>query len=274
MLYTLPINLVGLVGWNDGPTSNNPPQILYNGTDGEINFATLSLDPGEILLHPGPNGEVSLLRFTAPTTGFYRATGSFFGRDHSGTTTDVHLLANGTSVFDGAVNGYGPGTGPGFDKTVFLAAGGTLDFGVGYGSNGTYFSDSTGLIADVSVTTPNQPTATLASPPDGITLVAGTDLPLAASVDDPVAILSQVQFLLDGAPVGTATAAPFVFDATAARQPGCPHGPGRRHRRCGPHERAPRNDDQRHRRHRHRRVAHVRRADPARRSQLWPRARP
>ena len=66
-----------------------------------------------------------------------------------------------------------------------------------------------------------QPTVAITSPPDGITLVAGTSVPLAAAVTDPDGVLAQVQFLVDGLPVGATTAAgPYVFNATVPPLPG------------------------------------------------------
>ena len=44
-----------------------------------LNSNGSNFGPGEIGLHPGPNGETSVLRFTAPLDGAYAITGSFFG---------------------------------------------------------------------------------------------------------------------------------------------------------------------------------------------------
>jgi uncharacterized repeat protein (TIGR03803 family) len=61
-----------------------------------------------------------------------------------------------------------------------------------------------------------QPTITLTSPPVDETVVTGSTIPVAASVDDPGGILSQVQFTLNGTPIGPAfTAAPFTASAVA-----------------------------------------------------------
>ena len=214
ILFTTTVNDDGLVGWNHDIASG-VPLILYNGTADPINYSTITLDPGEVSLHPGPDDETCLLRYTAPTSGQYSVTGMFYGRDQEGTTTDVHLLVNGTSVFDGDVNGYGPGTGPSFNQTVVLGAGDTLDFAVGYGTDGNYFDDTTALSADVTYQGPVQPTVAITSPPTGTTVVVGATVPLAASIINPDGLPGQVQFFIDGAPVDAAlTAAPFVTSTT------------------------------------------------------------
>ena len=68
--------------------------------------------------------------------------------------------------------------------------------------------------------TPTSPGVVLDSPPQGTSVVAGADLPLAASVSDPSIVLAQVQFFLDGTLLATVTTAPFIFDATAPVTPG------------------------------------------------------
>lgn len=76
--------------------------------------------------------------------------------------------------------------------------------------------------ANSVVTIPaSQPTATLTSPPNNLTVVAGATLPLAANVNDPSGILSQVQFQIDGQQVGSASSTgPYVYNATAPTTPG------------------------------------------------------
>ena len=50
--------------------------------------------------------------------------------------------------------------------------------------------------------------------------MAGANLPLSASVVDPDTVLAQVQFFLDGNPLATLSADPFVFNASAPATPG------------------------------------------------------
>jgi hypothetical protein len=103
-------------------------------------------------LHPGPNGEYAVLRFTAPADGTYKASGQFYALDDNatGTTTDVWVLPNNdqTKAFSGRVDYYGGSTWASFTSQVYqLKKGDTLDFQVGYGANKNYEYDSTGLVA-------------------------------------------------------------------------------------------------------------------------------
>ena len=114
------------------------------------------------------------MRFTAPTTGIYDLSVTFAGADFVGpTTTDVHVLDNGISIFDGSVDGYGPGTGPTFSTGLVLNAGDTIDFAVGYGSNGSNRFDTTAISAQVSNTP--EPT-TIAMVMSALLVIAGMRL--------------------------------------------------------------------------------------------------
>jgi len=110
------------------------------------------LPPHALTLHPGPNGEYAVLRFTAPADGTYKASGQFYALDdnNTGTTTDVWLVKNNDKAraFSGRVDYYHGAQFASFTSTVFqLTKGNTLDFEVGYGANKNYFYDSTGLVA-------------------------------------------------------------------------------------------------------------------------------
>src|SRR5262249_17510884 len=115
----------------------------HNGTADAITIGGITLQPGQLGFHPGPNGQYSVVRWTAPRAGALSLVASFSGLDITPTTTDVHVLHNGAALFDGEITEFGAG--PSFDTAVVVAAGDTIDFAVGYGSNGTYFSDTTGL---------------------------------------------------------------------------------------------------------------------------------
>ena len=61
-----------------------------------------------------------------------------------------------------------------------------------------------------------QPTITIASPPDQVTLVSGASVPFAASVNDPGGLLSSVGFTLNSVAVYQSTGhGPFVYSAKA-----------------------------------------------------------
>ncbi len=102
-------------------------------------------------MHPGPQGQDSVIRFTAPVAGTFQLASSFTGLDFVGpTTTDVHVLLDGSSIFNGNVDGFGAGSGPSFTTTLTLQKGDTVDFAVGYGTDGTYFNDTTGITGTLS----------------------------------------------------------------------------------------------------------------------------
>lgn len=127
------------------------PCVVRNSTAAPINWAgTTVFAPGGLSLHPGPNGELAILRFMVPTAGQYAVSGAFFGQDYVGpTTTDVHIWLNGTSLFDASVSDYD--INHPFSTMLTLGAGNFLDFAVGIGSNQTDLYDSTGLSATITL---------------------------------------------------------------------------------------------------------------------------
>ena len=80
---------------------------------------------------------------------------------------------------------------------------------------------STATLQLAITTSATAPSLAITSPPDGITVVEGASVPLAASVTDPDSTVASVQFLVDGQVVGTAGASgPFTAAATAPTTPG------------------------------------------------------
>jgi hypothetical protein len=108
------------------------------------------------------SGEFGVYRFTAPAAGQYSLAWSFVGADLAGATTDAHVLVNNSSIFDGNVNGFGPGSGPSFTTTLTLAVGDRVDFAVGFGTDGGPNNDATGISAQLSAV-PEPSTLALAS---------------------------------------------------------------------------------------------------------------
>jgi hypothetical protein len=74
---------------------------------------------------------------------------SFFPDDVFPGSTDVHILDDGVSLFAGVVDG---SHSPTYRNTLDLAAGGVIDFAVGFGADGNFFNDSTGIIASLTTT--------------------------------------------------------------------------------------------------------------------------
>lgn len=124
--------------------------VYFNSTPAPaVAYTTVSLEPNSIALHPGPTGQYAVLRYTAPASANYTITGSWYSEDFAvGATTDVHILNDGTSLFNGLVNGNAPPIY--FNEDVLLIAGETINFMVGYGSNNAYQYDMTGLTLSIT----------------------------------------------------------------------------------------------------------------------------
>jgi hypothetical protein len=129
------------------------PMIVHNPTTkafANANADISSVEPGGIAMHPGQNGEYAVLRFTAPDDASYAIAGSFFGDNTAPTTTDVHVLVNGATIFDAIVQGLGPASAKNFSATRQLSRGDIVDFAVGVGSNNNFGSDLTGLNLNIT----------------------------------------------------------------------------------------------------------------------------
>jgi Tol biopolymer transport system component len=137
------------------PEGASEPMIAYNGTGQTASCLTIN-HPSDVLnVHPGPAGEKSVVRWRAPSSGTVKIEGRFEGIDTDtsvgGTTSDVAVVHNSaTNLFSASVNGFGAKT-P-FSITRTVAAGDTIDFSVGYGSNATHSNDSTGLSVTITPT--------------------------------------------------------------------------------------------------------------------------
>ena len=94
-------------------------------------------------LHPGPQNEFSVLRWTAPAAGEYAVSASFLSIAERA-TTDVHILHAGQALLKGYVNLNDQGPNLAWSKTIAMRQGETLDFAVGSG-NANYGGDNTGL---------------------------------------------------------------------------------------------------------------------------------
>ena len=89
--------------------------------------------------------------WTAPETNNYSLVSSFVGADEPfPTSTDVHVLLNSSSLFSEFVNGFGAPSTKSFSTIFSLNAGDNIDFVLGYGSNGTYSGDITGIEANIT----------------------------------------------------------------------------------------------------------------------------
>ena len=118
-----------------------------------------ALRPGEIAMEGSNSGQYSLLRFIVPRSGKYRIRIVFEGVHFRLSTTDVHILLNAKHLFDDIIDGYGgdpafhaiTGSHPSttYQNTIELQQNDIITFAIGYGANGTFYNDTTGLIIGI-----------------------------------------------------------------------------------------------------------------------------
>jgi hypothetical protein len=136
----------GLSGWMGNQAPDGAPDVLYNATSNTITWVATTFQPGQLGLSPG-TGQYVVVRWTAPSTGQFSITSAFSGLSSLGDSVDVHILRNGISIFDSTVVGSpNPTTYSGLQN---LSIGNTIDFVVGWGSNGNNHDDTTGLTASI-----------------------------------------------------------------------------------------------------------------------------
>lgn len=125
------------------------PFVAKNEGPGNYIGSTAVYAPGDVAFHPGAGGEFALARYVVPTGGLFQLDAEFARLDAVyPTTSSVHIVVNGVSIFDGELDA---GTAQlGFAQTLSLTGGDRIDFAVGYGSNSNYFGDTTGVVATLA----------------------------------------------------------------------------------------------------------------------------
>jgi hypothetical protein len=164
-LHGLPVAR-GVIGfWHPGP-DNDAGGDYYPYAAGNRSRQTRAdptrswaIRPGEIALEASNVGQYAVVRFVAPRAGRYRIKVRFAGVHFRLSSTDVHVLAGATAVFDGVVEGYGgdpafhaiegPAPRAAWSGAVVLERDDVVTFAVGYGRNRTHFNDTTALRARV-----------------------------------------------------------------------------------------------------------------------------
>ena len=163
-LTPYPLSGVGQVSqayWST--TTFAAPGVFKNVSNASaVYYGTVQMAAGQLASHPGPSGEFSILRFTAPSAGNYSLATTFSGVDFGGvgTSSDVQVLVDGVSYFGGLINGYGATQT--FASVLALNVGSVVDFAVGFGSNGNWFDDSTGIDARIDAVTATPEPASIA----------------------------------------------------------------------------------------------------------------
>lgn len=137
----------GIESWNDtGEGRSESLAVLWYDVS---NIHGIVMAPNEYALHPGPDGEWSVARFVAPVAGAFRIDALFdlVDADSPG-STDVDVWINGTPLGSSSLAGYG--SSKAYATTAQLSVGDTVEFVANYGTDRSFFSDSTRLRATLS----------------------------------------------------------------------------------------------------------------------------
>jgi alpha-galactosidase len=147
----------GLQVWSKQGTD---PCITHNPLNTALGTGGQNWPPHTAAFHPGPSGEYSMYRWVAQSTGLYDIS-AIFSVGHTGqgcsTSTDVHIIQNGSTqrsielyacLIDATQNGNDDTSS--YSATVLVNKGDTIDFAVGYGSNGVYYCDTTLINATIT----------------------------------------------------------------------------------------------------------------------------
>jgi hypothetical protein len=218
-LDTLTTNIIGVDAWNYSSTQVEP-DVFHNGTSTIIAPAgTNPIPAGGLAFHPGPSGQNAIVRWTAPSTGSYTVAATFTGRDNArGTTTDVAVLSNGVTIWSGEVDGYlAMQSYPA--SVLTLNAGETIDFTVGFGTDGNYSYDSTGLSANISLIDTTPPVVSITTPVDGATYTLNQSVVGAYTCNDPDSTsVTCVGTVPNGSTIDTASIGTKTFTVVGTDQ--------------------------------------------------------
>jgi hypothetical protein len=155
--YRQGVNSTILLGSNELYTGVIRWQGSYNSSFGYFPYISKNVSGGTLPInwttnllnmHPASDGTESVLRWTAPTTGYWRISGYFQNTQNA--TSDVRVLHNNTVIFSDYVNGGSSQLT--FDSDIGVTAGDIIEFAVGYGGNG-WASDGVGLSATIAEST-------------------------------------------------------------------------------------------------------------------------
>jgi Ca2+-binding RTX toxin-like protein len=136
---------------------DSEPGISYNDTPNYIFLSPefITIKSEQMSLHPGPNGEYSVLKWIAPRSGVYDIAARFSGLDADGATTDVHILRNGSQIYETLINGFGEPSAKTYANSLNISVGDIIDIAVGMGENGNYHHDSTEVEIIIGTTSVN-----------------------------------------------------------------------------------------------------------------------
>lgn len=153
-------SVAGLEGWNINGSDmiTTAPFVMHNFTSGVVNTTSVHMPNNMLNLHPGPLGQYSVVRWTAPASGGVFDLNGFFQGIDDNTTSSVHVvLGSGAQLYTSDVTGFN--NLKTFGLSHYFNPGDTVDFSVGVGSNSTYFSDSTGFDVQIQQAIPETSSA-------------------------------------------------------------------------------------------------------------------
>lgn len=135
----------GTACWNRYSGEFHLPEVAINTTGASFDFSSGVFPAAVLDLHPGAEGERSVVTWTAPVTGTYKITGQFQVIDREPTGTRVLVTHGGTTLLDKPLSVFG-GTAL-FQFKRKVVAGGQVSFSVDPAGN--YANDSTALKAAI-----------------------------------------------------------------------------------------------------------------------------
>jgi hypothetical protein len=137
--------VAGIESWQNPERVD--PCVTCNGTDHQIQALGITWAPGQLAFHPGRAGEYAVVRWQAPADGQIEFSAAFTSIAERA-TTDIHVLHNRQSLFEGGIHVLGGGREQQFQATLTVRTGDTLDCVCGYG-NGNYGADTTAVAVTV-----------------------------------------------------------------------------------------------------------------------------
>ncbi len=138
-------SVAGIQAWR--MSAREDPCVTRNHTDYVIKALGITWQPGQIAFHPGRNGEYAVVRWTAPTDDHVEFS-AVYKSIAEAATTDLHVLHNGSALFDSVINLQGKGPEARFSARLEVKAGDTLDSVCGWG-NENYGADTTALAVSI-----------------------------------------------------------------------------------------------------------------------------
>ncbi len=141
-----------VAGWSrsgEGPQHGRKccPFVAVNLSGGPVPNAGLRVPVGGMWFHPGPDGEFSVVRWTAPAPGRYSIQARFGAVSEP--SVDIHILKNGASLMDESLEGRWVSYDYSLESVVCFAND-VVDFVVGYGHDHSHNGDMIGLSVNIT----------------------------------------------------------------------------------------------------------------------------